>query len=159
MRAYPVTFEEVTISAQQDLFELYWPSSTYKALRILRQWFSCSDVTLPSGTFLPIRSRILFPTVTNGSGGNTPNIGKADTGDANNSFAAYCNNTTKATTTGSYSIQYEDGFYLYQGHEFMYDRPPVLVGGSGNVFVFELLNIPSGFSVKMSGGLLVEEMG
>lgn len=158
-RTYNVTFEEITIAAAQDLFELFFPASTYKALKILRHWLSCSDTTLPAATFLPLRSRILPSAVTNGTGGGTATVGKTDPGDSNASFTAHRNNTTQATTTGTPVIEYEDGFHLFQGHEWMYDRPPIIIGGQAQSFVFELLAVPASFSVKMSGGLTVEEMG
>lgn len=156
-RIYTVTFEEVSISVAQDLFELYFPSSTYKALRILRQWLECSDTTLPTAIILPLRSRVLPSAVTNGSGGTSANIGKG-VGDSSASFTAKANNTTKATTTGTPSIEYEGGFHVYQGHEWMFTRPPIIIGGSGDSFVFELLGVPAS-AVKFSGGLEVEEMG
>lgn len=158
-RRYPVTFDEITITALQDIFEVYFGSNIFKAVKVLRQWFECSDTSLPTGTFLPLRSRILEATVTHGTGGGTPNYGQNDPGDTAHSFTAARNNTTKATTSGSSLITYEGGFYLYQGHEFMYDAPPIIIGGSGNSFVLELLAVPASFSVKFSGGLLVEEMG
>lgn len=158
-RIYPVTFEEVTVTALQDLFEIYFGASIFKAVRVLRQWLECSDTTLPAATILPIRSRILPSAVTNGTGGTSANIGKSDTGDSNASFTAKANNTTKATTTGTPTIEYEGGMHIYQGHEWMFTRPPIIIGGAGASFVFELLAVPASFSVKMSGGLEVEEMG
>lgn len=159
-RIYTVSFDQITVSALQDLFELFFPASTYKALKILRQWLNCSDTTLPASCFLPIRSRILPPTVTNGSGGGTAKIGRTDPGDSVASFTAKCNNTVKATTTNlTPEIVYDDGFQLYQGHEWMYDKPPIIIGGQGQSFVMELLAVPGSFSVKMSGGLEVEESG
>lgn len=161
-RVYTVPFDEITITALQDLFEIYFPASTYKALKILRQWLNCSDITLPSSAILPIRSRILPSIVTHGTGGTTiatSAIGKNDPGDSNPSFTALANNTTKATTTGTVSWSYDDGFHIYQGHERMFSRPPVIIGGQGQSFVFELLAVPASFSVKFSGGLEVEEIG
>lgn len=158
-RIYTVSFEQVTVSALQDLFEIYFGASIYKSVRILRQWLECADTTIPTAAILPIRSRILPSAVTNGSGGSTANIGKTDLGDAAASFIAKANNSSKASTTGTPSIEYEGGLHIYQGHEWMFTRPPVIIGGSGSSFVFELLAVPAGFSVKFSGGLEVEETG
>lgn len=157
-RRYPVTFEKVSISAAQDLFEIYFGSSIYKSLKILRQWLEVADPTLPASNFLGLRTRILPSVVTHGSGGVAANIGSKQSGDSTPSFTAKSNNTTKATSTGTVSIEYEGGFHLYQGHEFMYDKPPIIIGGTGNSFVFELLDAPA-TTILFSGGLIVEEDG
>ena len=159
-RTYPVTFEQVTISAAQDLFEIFFPASTYKALKILRMWLNVSDQSaVPAAAFLPVRARILPSAVTNGTGGTSANIGKADPGDTAASFTAHANNTTKAVTTGTPNIEHEDGFHDYQGFDHMFDRPPIIIGGQSSSFVFELLAVPAAYSVKFSGGLEVEESG
>lgn len=158
-RTYPVTFEEITITAAQDLFELYFGSSIYKSLKILRHWINCSDTTIPAATILPLRARILPSSVSHGSGGGSASIGKSDPGDANASFTALRNNTSPASTTGTPNIEYEDGFHIFQGCEHMYDRPPIIIGGQAQSFVFELLAVPGSFSAKFSGGILVEEAG
>lgn len=157
-RRYPVTFEKVSISAAQDIFELYFGSSIYKSLKILRHWFEVADTTLPASGFLALRSRVLPSVVTHGSGGGTAQIGNTQSGDSAASFTAKRNNTTQATTTGTGSIEYEGGFHLYQGHEFMYDKPPIIIGGQGQSFVFELLSTPAA-AIVFSGGLIVEEDG
>lgn len=159
-RSYEVTFEQITIAAHQDLFEVYFGAGVYKALKILQAWLSCADTTMPASTFLPVRARIFGSTVTHGTGGAAATIKPCDPGDATAAFTANANNTTtQATTTGATEFQYDDGFHLYQGFEKMFPRPPIIIGGQGQSFLFELLAVPAGFSVKMSGGLLVEEAG
>lgn len=161
-RTYPVTFHEVTIAtanAPQDLFEIYFGASIFKAVKILRLWLNCSDIALPPSTFIPIRAKILPSAVTHGTGGAAATIGKFDTGDATASFTANANNTTQATSTGTASVEYDDAFHIYQGADHMFSRPPIIIGGSGASFVFELLGLPAGFSAKFTGGLEVEESG
>lgn len=157
-RRYPVTFDEVSITVAQDIFEIFFGSSIYKSVRIIRHWLSVADTSLPASGFLPLRSRILPSTVTNGTGGTSANIGNKYGGDSGPSFTAHCNNTTKAVTSGTASIEYEDGFHLYQGHEFMYDSIVEIHGGTGASFVLELLAAPSA-AIKFSGGVIVEENG
>ena len=159
-RSYEVLFEQVVISAAQDLVEVYFGASIYKSLKILQAWLSCVDTTVPPSTFLPVRARILASTVTHGTGGGSAVIKPCDPGDSTAAFTALSNNaTTKATTTGAIQFQYDDGFHVYQGFEKMFPRPPQMVGGQGQSFVFELLAVPASFSAKFSGGLLVEEAG
>ena len=92
-RRYPVTFEKISISAAQDLFELYFGASIYKGLRVIRQWLDVADTTLPASGFLGLRSRVLGATVTHGSLGAAAQIGNKLAGDTPASFTANANNT------------------------------------------------------------------
>lgn len=153
-RKYSVTFEAVSVTAAQDLLQIKGASG--KMLRILRHWVGLTDTTLPAAQMLSLRSRYLTATVSDGSGGSTPTPVKKDPGDAAASFTALANNTSKATTSGTAVIQYENGAYLYQGDEWSYDDPPCI--GPSESFVFELLSTVSG-TVHLSGGVDIEEIG
>jgi hypothetical protein len=153
-RTYKVTFEGVAVSAPQDLVQINGASG--KMLKILRQWASATDTTLPTAQMLQIRSRFLPATVTNGSGGSSPTPQKTDAGDANASFTALANNTSKATTSGTASILEENGCHVFSGYDVTFVRPPVV--GPSESFVFELLSTPSG-TLHLSGGIEVEEIG
>lgn len=155
-RRYRVLFEQVSVSAAQDLLQIKGASG--KLVKIIRQWWGNTDTTAPTNQDLPTRSRVLPVTVTDGSGGSTPTIQKTDLGDAAASFTALANNTTKATTNGTAVIAHEAGDNIFAGHAWDYpDKSAPMIGPSQS-FVFELLAGPTG-TVKLSGGVEVEEIG
>ena len=153
-RTYAVTFENVTVSAAQDLVAIIGAAG--KMCRIKRAKVSTTDTTLPTSQMLQVRCRFLPATVTNGSGGSTPTPRPMDTGDAAASFTAHSNDTSKATTSGTAITLEENGFHAYQGYDNVFEAPPTV--GPSESFVFELLSTPTG-TVHMSGTVIVEEMG
>ncbi len=153
-RIYSVTFENVSVSAAQDLLQIKGASN--KMLRILRRWVGATDTTIPTGQMLRLRERVLPATVTDGSGGSTPTPAKHDQGDAAASFTALANNTTPATTNGTASVQYAMGCHIFNGFDDIHDDPPTIAPTSS--YVFELLSTVTG-AVHLSGGVEVEEIG
>ena len=154
-RVYSVTFEDVSVSAAQDLVQIIGASG--KILRILRAWVGVTNTTLVTAQSIKTRCRFLPATVTNGSGGSSPTPRQFDPGDSNASFTAKANNTTPATTNGTALILGERGDHIYAGAEFTFPSGKPIVGPSES-FVFELLSTVSG-TVNMSGGVEVEESG
>ena len=155
-RIYQVTFEEVSVTAAQDLVQI--TIGTKKVCLIHRVWLGCVDVTLPTGQDCNLRCRYLPSVVTVGSGG-TVNItpSKRNQGDAAcSSTTCATNNTTQATTNGTAVVIDRDGCYLFQGFNKRFEHPPDIPEGAA--FVFELLDAPSG-TVKLSGGCEFEELG
>lgn len=153
-RPYEVTFENVLVSAAQDLVTILGAAG--KIVRVLRIWVSSVDTTLVTSQQIQIRGRFLPATVTAGSGGSTPTPRPTDPGDAAASFTAHANDTSKTTTSGTAATVEENGCHLYQGYDKTLARPPVV--GPSEAFVFELLSTVSG-TVHMSGGVEVEEYG
>ena len=153
-RIYTVTFENVAVSAAQDLIQIKGASN--KMLRILRRWVGATDTTIPTGQMLRLRERILPATVTDGSGGTTPTPVKHDQGDAAASFTALANNTTPATTNGTAVVEYATGCHIFNGFDDIHDDPPTV--GPTSSYVFELLSTVTG-TVHLSGGVEVEEIG
>lgn len=153
-RTYAITFENVAVSAAQDLVQV--KGATGKTVRILRQWVGATNTTLPTAQMVQLRSRFLPTTVTDGSGGSTPTPRPLDPGDAAASLTALVNDTTKASSSGTATILEEAGVHIYSGYDYQFPKPPVI--GPSQSFVFELLSTVSG-TVNMSGGVLVEEMG
>ncbi|MCC8946003.1 hypothetical protein H8A97_13060 [Bradyrhizobium sp. Arg62] len=153
-RIYKVTFENVSVSAAQDLIQIKGASN--KILRILRRWVECVDQTAPTGQMLRLRERILPATVTDGSGGSTPTPAKTDQGDAGASFTALANNTTQATTNGTAVAVGTTGCHIFNGYDDIHDEPPTVIPTSS--YVLELLGAPLA-AVHLSGGVEVEEIG
>jgi hypothetical protein len=153
-REYKVTFEQVAVSAAQDLIQVVGAAG--KMVLVKAVWWGSTDTTAPTAQMVASRCRFLPATVTNGSGGTTPAIVKTDPGDAAASFTALANNTTKATTTGTATVHDESGDHIFSGYSNIFLKPIPI--GPSESFVFELLSTVSG-TVHLSGGVIVEEIG
>jgi hypothetical protein len=153
-RRYTVSFEAVTVTAAQDLFQILGAAS--RVCRIIRVAVSEVSTTLATAQMLELRCRFLPATVTNGSGGSTPTPRKTDPGDAAATFTAFANNTTPATSNGTAVVIEENGCHIYSGYDYAFPTPPIV--GPAEAFTFELLSTVTG-TVKLSGTVLVEEIG
>ena len=154
-RIYEVVFENVSVSAVQDLVQINGASG--KMVRILRRWVYSVDVPVAAQQQLGLRERLLPTTVTNGSGGSTPALAKSDLGNAAASFTAFVNNTTKATTTGTAVVLGTYGPHIFNGYD---DEPDVFWPiGPGQAYVWELTIAPNTPPIHLSGGVAVEEIG
>lgn len=153
-RTYSVTFEQIAVSAAQDLVQI--KGAAGKSCRILRVYTNASDTTAPTNQQLALRCRFLPATVTDGSGGSTATPRPMDPGDAAASFTALINNTVKATTSGTAAVLEDNAANIFSGYDYPFPRPPVI--GPSESFVFELLSTVSG-TVHLSGGVVVEEIG
>ncbi len=153
-RIYTVSFENVTISAAQDLISL--KGSTGKVCRLLRIWLGATNTTLQTAQSLRIRCRYGTATVTQGSGGSVPTPIAIDPGDAAASFVAHANDTAQATTSGSFTLLLAQGIHNYGGLDFPFKNPPAF--GLNEGVTFELLSTVSG-TCAFSGGAEVEEYG
>lgn len=155
-RRYRVEFENVLVSAAQDLVQI--TGATGKMGRIIRHWVGATDTTGLTTQNMRLRSRFLPATVSVGSGGTTGiTPSKNDPGDAACSSATCAtNNTTQATTSGTAIVLYSNGVNILNGDVWYYPEPPVI--GPSEAFVFELLSTVTG-TVHLSGGVEFEEMG
>jgi hypothetical protein len=97
-RVYKTFFENVTISAVQDVFSLKAGSANGVELHQID--LSAGGVTAPAE--IRLRLKVLPATVTSGSGGSAPILSPADSGDAKSATATVrTNDTTQATTSGT----------------------------------------------------------
>jgi hypothetical protein len=152
-RIYRVTFENVLVSQPQDLIQINGASS--KMLLIRRRWVGATDGSLPGSQMISLRERRLPAIVTSGNGtAVTP--APIDGGDANASFTALTNSTTKATSSATPIVLNEVGTHIYNGYDEPWLKEPPI--GSGQCWVFELLSAVNG-TVHLSGGVEVEEIG
>lgn len=155
-RIYRVTFENVAVSAAQDL--VFIPGASGKMIRILHRWVGATDTSAPTGQMIRLRERLLPTTVTLGSGGTTGiTPTKTDPGDAACSITtAATNNTTQATSNGTPLVLWANGVHIYNGYDDTLDSPYPI--GPSEAYVFELLSTVSG-TVHLSGGVEFEEIG
>jgi hypothetical protein len=97
-RVYSTFFENVTIAAVQDIFNL--KAGAANSLELHQIDLSAGGVSAPAE--IRLRLKRLPATVTNGSGGTAPTIGATDSGDTKAATAAVrANDTTQATTSGT----------------------------------------------------------
>lgn len=155
-RRYRVFFENVAVSAAQDLIQI--KGAAGKMLRIIRAWHGCTDTSIATSQMLSTRCSFLPVTVTDGSGGSSPTPQKIDPGDAAASFTAKANNTTPATTNGTKITLDESADHIYNGYRSQWDDKGAPAIGPSESFVLELLSTVSG-TVHLSGGVEVEEIG
>jgi hypothetical protein len=153
-RIYTVSFENVTISAAQDLISV--KGSSGKTCRVRRVWLGATNTTLQTAQSLRVRCRYFPATMTQGSGGSTPTPSPVDPGDAVASFAAHANDTSQATTSGTAVTIMAQGIHNYAGMDFPFQNPPVF--GLNEGFSFELLSTVTG-TCAFSGGMEIEETG
>src|SRR2546429_1425013 len=100
-RVYKTQFENVTISAVQDIFLLKAGSANGVELHQID--LSAGGVTSPAE--IRLRLKRLPATVTNGTGGTAPTINAADSGDTKAATATVrANDTTQATTSGTAAV-------------------------------------------------------
>jgi len=155
-RLYTMSFEQVAVAAAQDLVSLLAGAS--KQMQIIRYWVGCTDTTAPTSQMLALRARTATATLSLGSGGTSGTVVKIDPGDGAASATGHVNDTTKATTSGAFSIVDEQGVYIFNGYDSAIQaRPPIPIDVNGG-FVFELLSTVSG-TVHLSGGVDWIEIG
>ncbi len=155
-RSYTVVFDNVTVTAAQDLFQI--KGAAGKILKIKRCWVGPTNTTLVTAQSLRTRCRFLPATVTDGSGGSTPTPQKVDPGDAAASFTALANNTTQASSSGTAVVIATSGDHIYAGNRYDFRQGAEPTVGPSESFTFELLSTVSG-TVALSGTIEVEEHG
>lgn len=97
-RIYKTFFENVTVAAAQDLFSL--KAGAANGIEIHQIDLSAGGVTAPAE--IRIRVKRMPATFTQGSGGSTPTVGVADSGDTKATTATvHANDTTPGTTGGT----------------------------------------------------------
>jgi hypothetical protein len=153
-RVYTVSFENVTITAVQDLISL--KGSTGKTCRLLRLWLGATNTTLQTAQSLRLNVKYSSATFTAGSVGTAPTPRPVDPGDAAASFTARANDTTQGTTSGAFTNLNPQGVHNYAGWDWPFKNPPAF--GLNEAIIFELLSTVSG-TCAFSGGAEVEETG
>jgi hypothetical protein len=153
-RKYSVTFENVSVSAAQDLFEI--TPADDKPLKILG--FELANVGADVGDAQEEMWRIavIRGHTTGGSGGSTPTPVPLDPNDAAAGFAAEVNNTTIASN-GTTTTPHATGFNVRIPTPYIYTPEQVIKASQANTtIVIRLLSTPTD-AVSLSGTLWLEE--
>lgn len=153
---YTVSFTGVTVTAQQDFFELTAASGKPLVVHMI-ELSQSSDVGDAAEEGLSILIRRLTSASTSGSGGNTPNAIALNPSSATASMSIEVNNTTKAS--GGTSVVLHSTNWNVRV-PYLYIPPPECrpqVQGGGRITV-ELATTPAD-SLTVSGTIYVEEIG
>jgi hypothetical protein len=148
-RPYSVQFNNVGISAVQDLLALYCGASMACELGGI----VIGQVSGTSVQNLKISVKRLPATVTAGSGGSAVTPQKISRGDVAATATARANDTTPATTSGTAALLHEDVFNTVNGYQFFWPpdlRPDI---GLSEAAVFSLDSAVTGGPFTMNATL------
>lgn len=150
-RIYTAVFEEVAVSAAQDLLEIVAPSDAAVIIHGVTISQS-SDAGDAQAEMLPI---LIHRGTATGSGGSTITPNPMQTGEAAFGGTVEANNTTQsveATQLHSEAFNVQIGFFFLPPPE---DRPVVSPSG---LFIVELQSAPAD-ALTMNGTIVFEELG
>ncbi len=153
-RVYSINFENVSVTALQDLVEIN-PADDHP-VKILGLFLSQSS-EIGDAQEEMLRIQILRGYTVSGSGGSAQTPVPIDPGDVAASFTAEVNNTTVANT-GSPVILHSESFNVRSGLAHYWTPETALIANqAGTTIAIRLLANPAD-SVTMNGTVYVEEM-
>lgn len=153
-RIYTVSFQNVTISAAQDMIMVKAGASNPIALLSV----NIGQITATSVANQRIRIQMLPATVTNGSGGSAATISKWIASDAAASATGRINDTSQATSGGTIIDIWDDTWNIINGWLWVPpspSRPPVAAVSAA--FRVSLDSAPSSIVTNMT--MTIEELG
>lgn len=158
-RGYTVAFDNITVSAQQDLF--YVKPAADKIVIIEAVYVAIVGGTADAGDaqeeLLDISIRYIPATVTVGSGGAAYTPDPHIINDAAAGATARINDTTKATSSGTIRLRHSDG--MNSRVPFVWPPAPEhrMVVANAAAMVVRLNTTPAD-AVAMNGTLLIREL-
>ncbi len=150
-RKYSVTFEEVAVTAAQDLFEINAPADAIVILHSFEVSQS-SDAGDAEDEQLPL---LIHLGSTSGSGGSAPTARPLELGDAAFGGTVEVNNTTQSTEGNQL---YAAAFNIRGGHIYMPPPEQMITISPSDRLIIELQSAPAD-SLTMSGVAVIEERG
>lgn len=156
-RVYAVTFENVTVSAAQDLFEI--SPADDKPVELVGLFLSNVGGTADAGDAQEefLRLNVIRGYTASGSGGSAPTPTPLGPNDTASGFAAEVNNTTVANT-GTAVNCHTDGFNIRTGYQLWWPPEARPAASQANTtIVVRLVGAPAD-AVAMSGTLYVREL-
>lgn len=155
-RRYSVIFENVSISASQDLFEI--TPADDKPVRILGIVLSNVGGTADAGDAQEelLRLTIQRGFTSSGSGGSAPTPAPLDPIDTASGFTAEVNNTTKATT-GTNVTLFADGWNIRIPYQMFFTPETQMEATQANTTIVVRLEAAPNDAVSCSGTLFLEE--
>jgi len=154
MRMYTVQFENVSVTAAQDFFEI---TPADDKVCVVHAIFLSQSSEVGDAQEEMLRAQIIRGHTTSGSGGTTPTPEPTNPNDAAAGFTAEVNNTTIASA-GTTGIIHSEAFNVRTG--WVYIPTPEMrpmVKQTNTTLVVRLLAAPAD-AVSMIGTLYVEEI-
>lgn len=153
-RVYSITFENVSVTAAQDLFEIQ-PGTNHPVVVMAVYIDQISDVGDAQEEML--RYQIIRGHTTSGTGGTVPTARPMDPGDSAASLSAEVNNTTIASL-GTPVVLHSGAFNIRAGLALIFppEMTPV-VNAAQTTLVVRLMAAPAD-AVTLSGTLYVAEL-
>ena len=152
-RIYTMSFQNVTLSAVQDLFNVSAGATKIFALLSV----NLGQVTGTAVANCRLRIRYLPSTVTAGSGGSGGTIKPFVSGDAGATITGRVNDTTQATSSGTIVDLWDDQWNIINGFLWVPpvpSRPPVI--GLSGALIVSLDTAPA--RIVANGTITVEEL-
>ena len=139
-RMYSVSFENVSVTAAQDFFEIT-PADDHPVILAGLTLDQISDVGDAAEEML--RFEVIRGHATSGSGGSAPTPRPMDPGDSAASFTAEVNNTTIAST-GTAVVLHAGAFNIRSGLALVWTPETTPVANKGNTpIVVRLMAAPA----------------
>lgn len=156
-RVYSVVFENVAISAAQDLFEI--TPADDKPVRLLGLMLSNVGGVSDAGDAQEedLRITVNRGNTTSGSGGSAPTPQPLNSRDAAAGFTAEVNNTTRATT-GTKVVLHADGWNTRQGYQFFWTPETYIMASQADTLLTIALEAAPADSFQVSGTAYFEEI-
>ena len=153
-RVYTVQFENVAVTALQDLFEI--SPADDKPVKLLGLFLSQSSEYGDSQEEM-MRIQVIRGYTSSGSGGSAPTPVPVDPNTAAAGFTAEVNNTTVATT-GTAVILHSESFNERTGLAMWWTPETCPIASQANTTIVVRLLANPADSVTMNGTLYVEEL-
>lgn len=154
-RVYAVTFENVSVSATQDLFEI--TPADDKPIRILGIQLANVGADVGDAAEEMLRLTVTRGHTSGGSGGSAPTPVPLDPSGPAAGFAAEVNNTSKAAS-GTTTVPFADGMNVRIPYQQYFTPETVIQATQGNTTIVVRLENSPADAVSMSGTLFVEEL-
>lgn len=153
---YTASFDEVAVSAVQDLFEILAPSDACLVIHQINLSQS-SDAGDAESEQLHVTIRRVTGAPTSGSGGSTATPAAREGGQAASGSTVEINNTTQLTG-GTNTVLWAESFNVMAGFNYLPVPEDRLVISPSTRLLVELETAP-GDAVTMSGNVVFDEVG
>ena len=158
-RRYVCAFDQVTVSAAQDLFEITGGSA--KLCEIIELFIGGKlDITTVGGDQNALTMKRYTGTYTTGAGGSTITPRPLDPGDAAATFTCKANETTRTVVNTGTVVTLPCMNFNWVGNGFLWlptPRSTIFLPASSAIVVG--LETPPAASTGVSGYVIVEEIG
>jgi hypothetical protein len=156
-RFYAVTFDEVAVTAQQDLFDI--APATNKPV-VIHEIVITQSTELAEAQEEWLHLRIVRGFATVGSGGGSFTATPLSVGDAAAGATCRINDTTKAVVGGGTTeVLRSDAFMVRSGFYYLPTPETRIVVTAASTRLVVQLNTTPADSVTISGTLIFEELG